>query len=683
MQGMSLKTQLYSLIAVLVLLAFASALYINIAGLQRYQQQQLASHAQDAATHLGLAISPHLQDNDFVLVETLASAMFDSGYYQTLRYEDRQGNVLLSRQYEPVPVAVPLWFSRLFPLSPPMMPTEVSDGWKLHGTLWVQSHPGIGYAALWQQTKSLSISMLLLLVVALLAAYGFLSLILKPLRAIQQQAAAVMQKQFTENSVKPVTRELRTLVQALNNMVANLGRTFQEQNNHAETLTAQLYVDPLTGLKNRLAFQEQFASMQQEALQSGDPLAVILIALPSLNSINSSQGYPAGDAYVQEAAAVFASKLPANQSELYRLSGSEFAIISAVGHSSVTSLLQRLQNVQESYSATQYKQGFAQLSHCWVTESDSLANCLTQLDNHKALANIRPAAPVDGVYFNRSEWRNLLKPYTEVAALSKPANAAAFFNTVQTLNPLFHCSVQPVASLGGQLMYLECFIRFCHLQQPLPTAETFAMAEQLQLSMALERSVFSFALYQLCQLKHEKVALNLSTSFIKEPEQQAWLLRILDLLKPQLPALLLEINEAAFLQADDHLQPFVQALKQRNVSVVIDHFGANLKSFHYIRNLDVDFVKLDPALTQQLTEERNRYLVQSLVQICHAIGIKVLAACIEQPQNLLYCKQLLIDGVQGRLIAKEQILTDNFAETQCKVLRTELQSSVINFLNVK
>lgn len=676
---MSLKTQLYSLIAGLVLLAFASALYTTIAGLQRYQQQQLASHAQDAATHLGLTISPHLQDTDFILVETLASAMFDSGYYQMLRYVDRQGNVLLSRQYKPVPLAVPLWFSELFPLTPPVMSADVSDGWKQHGTLSVQSHPGIGYTALWQQAKNLSMSMLLLLAVALLAAYGFLSLILKPLRAIQQQAAAVMQKQFTENSVKPVTRELRTLVQALNNMVANLGRTFQEQNNHAETLTAQLYVDPLTGLKNRLAFQEQFASLQQEANQAGDTLAVILIALPSLTSINTRQGYPAGDAYVQEAAAVFASKLPAAQSELYRLSGSEFAIISAAGHSSVVSLLQRLQNVQASYLHEQYPQGFAQLSHCWVNEGDSLVSCLTQLDNHKALANSQPTVPVDGVYFNRSEWRALLKPYTEVLALNKPANSSAFFSAVQSLRPLFNCSVQPVASLGGQLMYLECYIRFCHQQQPLPTAETFAMAEQLQLSMALERAVFSFALYQLCQIKQEKVALNLSTRFIKEAEQQAWLLQVLDVLEPQLPTLMLEIDEAAFLQAEDHLKPFISALKQRNVSVVIDHFGANLKSFHYISNLDVDFVKLDPALTQQLTEESNRYLVQSLVQICHAIGIKVLVACIEQPQNLVYCKQLLVDGVQGRLIAKEQILTDNFIETQCKVLRTELESSVINF----
>lgn len=680
---MSLKTQLYSLIVGLVLLAFASALYTNLAGLQRYQQQQLASHAQDAATHLGLTISPHLQDNDFIMVETLASAMFDAGYYQMLRYDDIHGNSFLSRTHQPVPLAVPEWFSSLFPLTPPIMFSDVSDGWKQHGTLWVQSHPGMGYNALWQQAKHLSFSMVLLLFIALLASYVFLSLILKPLQAIQQQAAAVMQKQFTENDSKPVSSELRLLVKALNKMVANLGRTFNEQNNHAETLTAQLYLDPLTGLKNRLAFQEQFASLQQQAQQSGDPLAIILIALPSLAHINNRDGYPAGDAYVQEAGAILTRLLPNNETVLYRLSGSEFAILSAAGQSSVGDLLLRLQHVQDSYAIEQYPQGFAQFSHAWVNEKDTLAMCLTHLDNTKTLAPSQTTLPVSGMYFNRSEWRTLLKPYTDISALNQPANSSAFLNAVKSLNSLFACSVQPVANLGGQLMYLECFIRFCYQQQPLPTAETFAMAEQLQLSMALERSVLSFALFQLSELTDENLALNLSTHFIKDPEQQTWLLQVLDLLKPQLPNLLLEINEAAFLHAEDHLHNFVNALKKRNVSVVIDHFGANLKSFQYIRNLNVDFVKLDPALTQQLSDEKNRYLVQSLIQICHAIGIKVLAACIEQPQNMLYCKNLLIDGIQGRLIAKEQNLTTNFVETQCKDIRTELELSIIKLLNVR
>ncbi|MBT1064573.1 hypothetical protein KJY73_13365 [Bowmanella sp. Y26] len=108
--GLSLKAQLYGLLVTLLALAFASALYTSIEGVRAYQAKQLASHAQDAAHNLGLAISPHLDEPGLILAETMASAIFDSGYYEQIQFVDNKGETRFSRVHENSELDVPQWF---------------------------------------------------------------------------------------------------------------------------------------------------------------------------------------------------------------------------------------------------------------------------------------------------------------------------------------------------------------------------------------------------------------------------------------------------------------------------------------------------------------------------------------------------------------------------------------------
>ncbi len=147
-KGMSLRLQLYLLIACLCLFSFGAALYNNVSNMRDYLNEQLASHAQGAAHSLGLSISPYMDEEGLVIAETMTNAIFDSGYYQHITFTDLDGKVLFKRDNPNGNFALPQWFIDWFTLHPPVMTSEVSDGWRIAGTLAVQSHAGTSYKSL-------------------------------------------------------------------------------------------------------------------------------------------------------------------------------------------------------------------------------------------------------------------------------------------------------------------------------------------------------------------------------------------------------------------------------------------------------------------------------------------------------------------------------------------------------
>ena len=90
--GLSLKTQVYGLIILISVISFCVRVITDVDTTRNYLQTQMASHAQDTATSLGLSISPYLEDDNLMIAETMATAIFDSGYYSEIKFTDVQNN---------------------------------------------------------------------------------------------------------------------------------------------------------------------------------------------------------------------------------------------------------------------------------------------------------------------------------------------------------------------------------------------------------------------------------------------------------------------------------------------------------------------------------------------------------------------------------------------------------------
>ncbi|MFZ3203662.1 MAG: LapD/MoxY N-terminal periplasmic domain-containing protein, partial [Pseudomonas sp.] len=93
---MSLFKQLFIAICVLMLVSFTGSFLVSVESSREQQVNQLRAHAQDAATALGLSLSPHVKD--VAMIELMVSSIFDSGYFESIRVLDpANGQVIVER----------------------------------------------------------------------------------------------------------------------------------------------------------------------------------------------------------------------------------------------------------------------------------------------------------------------------------------------------------------------------------------------------------------------------------------------------------------------------------------------------------------------------------------------------------------------------------------------------------
>ena len=148
---MSLSRQLVLLVGSLVLLLFIGTFLISAYNTRHYFESQLASHAQDAATSLGLSATTYVANGDKAMFTAMVNAMIHSGAYLKIRIDDLNGTPLIERHTE-LNVDVPAWFVELFPLQPPEGRAAMMSGWNQVGVVRVVSHPGLAYSNLWENT---------------------------------------------------------------------------------------------------------------------------------------------------------------------------------------------------------------------------------------------------------------------------------------------------------------------------------------------------------------------------------------------------------------------------------------------------------------------------------------------------------------------------------------------------
>ena len=152
---MRLRSQLFWVIAGLFVAVLLVILLVSTAGTRRYLEQQLASHAQDAATALSITLSQSLGKNDRVLAETQVLSMFDRGYFQRIDVLDTERKVIVARALPERIEEVPNWFVQLLPIQTPAGEAFVGSGWRQLGKVLVVSQPTYAYQHLWRTSWQL------------------------------------------------------------------------------------------------------------------------------------------------------------------------------------------------------------------------------------------------------------------------------------------------------------------------------------------------------------------------------------------------------------------------------------------------------------------------------------------------------------------------------------------------
>ena len=640
---MPISRQLSLSLLLILLLTFTGTLWTNVNNARAFIEQQLGSHAQDAATSLGLSIAPYM-DNETQLstVDTMMNAIFDSGYYRSMVLTNMEGLTLLEKHNPGYQQQVPDWFINLFPLLPPKGSSEINNGWYLSGVLTVTSHPGIGHVQLWSN----ALESFWLFTGIFIGALLFISLLVKvittPILAVVKQAKAISEQKFDKINHIPRTPELRIFVEALNAMAEKLADMFRRLTEQTEQYRDYAYTDPLTKVGNRRAFDLIFKQQLNDQQPTSNNY-LILIRLSSLEYVNRQIGYVDGDLYIQAVAQALIenTRATAFHSEVFRLNGADFAVLLEDSDEvQCTSLLKHLLLSFNAIEKTEYHYGTAHMGVSAFRASDSYHDILELADNALAHASQNPQrwqlASQLQILQSNSVWRDQLHAILQ-------DNKADFAS-------------QAIKSATGVTLYSEWFARF-KLQDTqcyLPMSQLIPASVRLNYTQQLDALLFNCFLQKVDHIEG-RVGLNLSRLSLSKAKFQQWILQNLVQNSAACAKLVLEIPERAVVSNGEKLGQFVQQIKQLGVGITIERFGAQLASISQLRQMQPDYLKIDGRYTRNIANQPdNQLFVGSLVNIAHGLNIEVIAELVESEQDAAYLRSLNIDYLQGYYIQLPQ-----------------------------
>lgn len=647
---MTLYRQLIIFTICLFFLLFTGSWLAKFESTRSFLINQLQSHAQDTATSLGLTVSTYIAAGDMPRVEGMINAVFDRGYYESIRLADTANNPTLERNLKVTIENVPQWFISLVPLQTPEATANIMSGWRQIGTIHVKSHPGYAYNTLWEDVLRTTLWFAACgILVLVLGAIG-LRILLKPLFLVEEQANALCRKEYEIQEHLPWTKELRSVVHAMNRMTIKVREMFEEQVAHAESLRERAYHDVLTGLGNRRYFDSQVNAYLDHP-DSPKKGMILLLQIQDLSALNQKKGFQAGDELLQRVGELLrACFAHYENSVLTRLTGGDFCVFlpntlpfEAEGIASVlTNQLRQIATEKISFSDNV---GYVGIS--LFTEPVTLTRLISEAD--AALASAKQIGAnawsvrvigeeSEALPLGQFQWKELLEKSLNEGRISLDA--------------------QPVVKIHEKthVLHLEIFSRIVRENGEILSAALFMpFAERLKLVSSLDRIVLEkITGFDRCRLPSETVAVNISASSLQDSAFRQWLETLLVNLPSMSPRIIFEFTEYGAVQNLLLLREFSTLTRKYGHAIGLDHFGQSFSHLGYLQSLQPEYVKIDRAYTGELKESENdsRFYVESLCSVAHSIDISVIAEGVETEEQYQILKEFNLDAIQGYFVER-------------------------------
>jgi diguanylate cyclase (GGDEF)-like protein len=651
---MTLYRQLVVFTLLLFFVLFTGAWFAKLESTRSFLIDQLESHAQDTATSLGLSISQYSIDNDSPAIESLINAVFDRGYYRIVRYSDAGGNILIDRELEITIENVPQWFIHLVSLKTPEATANVMAGWFQAGTVYVKSHPGYAYKALWENVVRITLWFVVCGIIVLLAGGFGLRLLLKPLVAVERQAEALCSKKYEIQENLPKTKELRRVVQAMNRMTSKVKEMFEEQVTIAEGLRKYAYSDTLTGLGNRRYFESQITARldKHDNIIKG---VVLIVQVNELSVLNQQRGLQAGDELLQRVAGVLQET--AKQYEncvLARLTGGDFGIYvpdasSWDAESFAESIIAKLSQLAVEQLTLSENVGY--VGGVSYENPTTLGRLLSEAD--LALRSAQQSGP------NRFEI-HVLTEETEKMPLGKQQWKETLEQALSERKVILYAQPVVKTSDRNQILHLEIFCRIINEDNSLLNAGVFMpFAERLHLVSYLDRIVIEETMkIEPARLSADRIAVNISPASLQSSSFMKWLVHTMQNLPANSPRYDFEFVEFGAVQNQDLIKEFSSLVRQQGHHVGLDHYGQSFSHLGYLKSLRPDYVKIDRAYTGELKDEEtvSRFFIGALCSVAHSLDIGVIAEGVETDQQWELLRELNLDAIQGYIIERPKPL---------------------------
>ena len=650
---MTLFRQLLSAILVGMLLLYIGNVSVGLSNGKSLVEHQMRTHAQDTANSIALSMTPSVGSEDVAALNTILTSVSDNGFYRRIYFQDVDGKLILERDFVGAAHAAPGWFVSLISLSTFEGVAEVSAGWVKQGSVVVVNHPGHAYTDLWHLALEQLVWFAIVSVAVGLLLWLAIGRLLAPLQALEVQVYNISRQDFVEQTVMPRTRELASLVSAMNRMSAQLKKLFNSQLDLIGNLRVQTHTDQLTGLSNRADFDARLNSCAGD--DSGQHSGVLMIfAIQQLERINQLAGRVEGNnVLVALADCLKASLGDYDQAVIARRQGREFAVfISDIPTEEADRLGEGLYDAVTQLSwlgqhdwPLAIQMGFT-YSECvsngpeMLSEADMVLRSFTQFEVSEwgRFADIEGAgAPL--VSISAIDWL----AFTEQAIAEKRIQ----LNIQGTFS-----------STDRELSAYEVFSSFPDARDGPSLASRIVMPafERAGLASELDQLVLS----ELCEKWQDRVhplSVNICLGSLKSADFHCWMDEFLTQ-NPRFAKLLtIEFSERMLRLAEQDIRLFEAVLSGHGTGLAIDGFGLATSGFAYLGSLPLRYLKVDRSFSRNIhAVQDNQFYIKALVHLAEARSLPIIAVGVESQADWDMLISLGIAGGQGYWFSRPQVI---------------------------
>lgn len=383
--------------------------------------------------------------------------------------------------------------------------------------------------------------------------------------------------------------------------------------------------DPLTGLPNRLLFNERV----QHALERRSQGCVLLLDLDLFKDINESLSHSTGDEVLKRVADRL---LEVGEGlTVARLGGDEFALLCEDG-GGVERATQLAEAVQRSLHAP------FEIAGATLFLTTSVGIALFPEDGTQLDQLIRNA---DSALFKaKHAGRQTYAFYTQeltILARQRMELGAALRQAIEAGQ--LHLNFQPILDLkSGQVRGVETLVRWRHpIQGLVPPGDFIPLAEENGLISAIDTWVLGAACRQMRAWQEQGVdldfiAVNVSSRLFGRGELEEQVRRVLEETGLHPGCLELEVTESAVMQDPEAAQDLLRRLGNLGVRLSIDDFGTGYSSLLRLKSLPVHKLKIDQGFIAGLPDdEDDAAITRAIIALAHSLGLAVVAEGIESP----------------------------------------------------